>query len=562
MARTANRGIQDPCTYRNVLRWNLGKYIRLSKEDLRKGETDRDNSYSVKNQSQLLDEFQLTYADEFMSGETYIDDGCTGTNTNREDFQRLLADIHAKKVNCVIVKDLSRLARNYTDAGSLIENLFVQMNVRFISLGDNIDSHKNPESITSMIVPITNVFNENYCAQTSKKIRQVFDYKRRKGEYIGAFAPYGYAKDPEDTHSLIVDGEAAKVVKQIYELFLGGMAKNAIAVHFNDHGVISPSDYKRQNGLKYKNAAITESRPLWTGVGIDVILRNRIYTGDMVQGKTRMKSYKIHIQEKLSEDEWFIVENTHEHIISREDFDRAQQLLIRDTRTAPKQKQLYLFSGFLKCPDCGRAMARSEVKGNVYYRCSTYAGRSKNACTSHAIKHHRLETAVLFAVQRQVHLATSYSGLVTMINTAPERKSQAARLNSDILAKEKELSKVMRYKQSLYEDWKDGIITRDDYTHMSADYEAQAGRIKTAVSNLKEELSKTENGVDIENPFLVTFRKHENIDALTREVLIELVDQIKIHEGGDIVVSFKYKDDMRHVWEYIEVNTEKERKAG
>jgi len=149
-----------------------------------------------------------------------------------------------------------------------------------------------------------------------------------------------------------------------------------------------------------------------------------------------------------------------------------------------------------------------------------------------------------------------------MINTTPGRKSQAARLNTDILAKERELSKVMRYKQSLYEDWKDGVITREDFMNMSVDYEAQAGRIKTAVSNLKAELSKTENSVDVENPFLVTFRKHENIDALTREVLIELVDQVKIHEGGDIVVSFKYKDDMRHVWEYIEVNTEKQRKAG
>ena len=242
--------------------------------------------------------------------EYYLDDGCTGTDTNREDFQRLLADIHAKKVNCVIVKDLSRLARNYTDAGSLIENLFVQMNVRFISLGDNIDSHKNPDSVTSMIVPITNVFNENYCAQTSKKIRQVFDYKRRKGEYIGAFAPYGYAKDPQDTHSLIVDEEPAQIVKQIFELFLGGMTKGSIARYLNDHGVISPADYKRQNGLNYKNAAITETKPLWTNVGIDIILRNRMYTGDMVQGKTRMKSYKVHIQEKLSEDEWFIVDAT------------------------------------------------------------------------------------------------------------------------------------------------------------------------------------------------------------------------------------------------------------
>jgi DNA invertase Pin-like site-specific DNA recombinase len=427
MPRTANRGVINS-TYSNTSsntfdttgtptkskthKWNLGKYIRLSKEDLRKAETAGDNSYSVKNQSQLPDEFQLTYANEFLSGETYVDDGCTGTTTDREDFQRLLADVYAKKINCVIVKDLSRLARNYTDAGSLIENLFVQMNVRFISLGDNIDSHKNPDSVTSMIVPITNVFNENYSAQTSKKIRQVFDYKRRKGQFIGAFAPYGYAKDPEDTHSLIIDEEAAQTVKQIFELFLGGMTKSGIAVHLNDHGVISPADYKRQNGLKYKNSVISDIKPLWTHVGIDIILRNRMYTGDMVQGKTRMKSYKIHIQEKLDQDEWFIVEDTHEAIIEREDFERVQQLLVRDTRTAPKQKQLYLFSGFLKCPDCNRSMIRQQTKGYVYYRCSTYSSRSKNACTSHAIKHHRLETAVLYAIQRQVHLAVSYSGLL------------------------------------------------------------------------------------------------------------------------------------------------------
>ena len=555
MARTANRG-QIITAPTRTPKWNLGKYIRLSKEDLRKGENDRDSSYSVKNQAQLLDEFQLTYADEFLGGETYIDDGCTGTDTNREDFQRLLADIHAKRINCVIVKDLSRLARNYTDAGSLIENLFVQMNVRFISLGDNIDSHKNPDSVTSMIVPITNVFNENYCAQTSKKIRQVFDYKRRKGEFIGAFAPYGYAKDPEDTHSLIVDMEAAEVVKQIFKIFLDGMSKNAIARHLNDRGILSPSEYKRSKGLRYKNAAILVAKPLWTNIGIDCILRNRMYTGDMVQGKSRMKSYKVHIQEKLSEDEWFIVENTHEAVITREDFGRTQQLLLRDTRTAPKQKQLYLFSGFLRCADCGRAMVRSEVKGYVYYRCSTYANCSKTACTIHSIKHHKLEAGILHAINQMASLALSYSALVTVINTAPQRKTQAAKLNADILTKEKELAKIMRYKQSLYEDWKDGVLTREDYMYMNEDYEAQAARMKTVILNLKDELSKTENGIDAENPFLAIFRKHENIHQLTRDVLIELVEYVRVYESGDISVRFKYKDEMRHVSEYIEANTQ------
>jgi hypothetical protein len=285
-----------------------------------------------------------------------------------------------------------------------------------------------------------------------------------------------------------------------------------------------------------------------------------MYTGDMVQGKSRMKSYKIHVQEKLSEDEWYIVEGTHEEIINREDFDKAQGLLQRDTRTAPKKKELYLFSGFLKCADCGRAIARSEVKGNVYYRYSTYATRSKHACTIHTIKHWRLEAAVLHAIRQQVHIANIYSALIAKINAAPVRKTQAERLTEQITAKDKEIARILRYKQTLYEDWKDGAITREDYKYMSGDYEAQAARIKAAVDTLQSELAEVENGVDNENPFLTAFQQHQNIENLTREVLIELVDHIKVYEGGDIAVTFKYADEYRRVWEYVEVNTEE--KAG
>ena len=189
-----------------IRRWRLGIYIRLSKEDLKKG---KDDSNSVKNQRDLLNDFYRRNIDEFESITEYVDDGHTGTDANREDFQRLLADVMSGKINCVIVKDLSRFARNYSDAGSLIDNLFVQMGVRFISLAENVDSYKNPDSVSNIIVPITNVMNDNYCYQTSKKIRQVFDYKRRNGQYIGAFAPYGYVKHPKDKHRLIVDPDAA-----------------------------------------------------------------------------------------------------------------------------------------------------------------------------------------------------------------------------------------------------------------------------------------------------------------------------------------------------------------
>ncbi len=553
MARTKNRG-QEPqiSTYSSVLRFDAGIYIRLSKEDLGRG---ADDSNSVKNQRKLLDEYCQKHIDEFSSVMPYIDDGCTGTDMSREGFQKLIADVMAKKINCVIVKDLSRLSRNYSDAGSLIENLFVQMNVRFISLAENVDSHQNPDSVSSILVPITNVMNDNFCYQTSKKIRQVFDYKRRNGEFIGSFATYGYTKDPNDKHTLIIDEEAAEVVRNIFTWLLDGMSKNAIVRNLNSHGILCPAEYKRSKGMNYQNPH-AEHKPLWSAKTVGDILKNRVYVGDLVQGRQRVKSYKIHKQEQVPQDEWFVVENTHAPIIDRETFDKAKALLKRDTRTAPKQTKLYLFSGFLRCADCGKSMSRSEVKGTVYYLCRTYKDQSKTACTKHSIKHGRLEMAVLYAIQQQVYLAVSFSETISHINAAPLQKSQSARIDGLIAAKEKELAKVMRYKQSIYQDWKDGEITHSDYRHMSEDYERQAAEIKAVLGNLTAELAEIENGIDTENPFLTAFRKYENIDKLTREVLIELVDFIKVHESGNISVRFKFADELRRIMEYIDVNTQ------
>ena len=556
MARTANRGTisaSAPTSY-NAMRWRLGKYIRLSKEDLLRG---RDESNSVINQRRLLEQYHQTHLDEFHDGteqDVYVDDGKTGTDTDREDFQRLLADVYSGRINCVIVKDLSRLSRNYTDARNLIENLFVRLNVRFISLAEGVDSYRNPDSVSNIIVPITNVMNDQYCYQTSKKIRQVFDMKRRNGEFIGSYAPYGYVKDPNDKHALLVDPEAAEVVKSIFALFLSGMNKRGITYYLNDHGTLCPTAYKQQQGLKY-NAPNAQGNPMWSTITIDTILKNRVYVGDMVQGRQRVKSYKIHIQEKVPEEEWFIVENTHEAIIDRETFAKVQSLLKRDTRTAPKAKQLYLFSGFLKCADCGRAMSRIASKGiYVYYQCGTYKSLSKKACTMHSIKSDRLEAGVLFAIQQQVHLALTYSEFVARINSAPLKKSKSKRLEDTIAAKEKELAKIMRYKQALYQDWKDGEITRNDYRHMSEDYEQQIEALTRIMQTLTAEQEQLENGVDAESPFLAAFLKYQNIDKLTREILAELIDYIKVYEGGNISVKFKYADEFRRMAEYIELN--------
>lgn len=423
MARTKNREYQQVLSpaYTFSRRWKMGGYIRLSKEDLKKALNGKDDSNSVKNQRDLLNDFYRKYQEEFESITEYVDDGHTGTDSDREAFQQLLADIMSRKIDCVVVKDLSCFARNYSDAGSLIDNLFVQMGVRFISLAENVDSYKDPDSVSSIIVPITNVMNDQYCYQTSKKIRQVFDYKRRNGQYIGSNPPFGYVKDAKDRHHLVIDPDAAEIVRLIFSLLLKGTSKRGISFYLNEHGIPSPSVYKLEKGMTVSNKP--DGNTLWSGRMIHTILTNPMYTGDLVQGRFRVKSYKVHQIETVPEEEWVRVADTHEAIIDKATFEKVQELLLRDTRTSPQGRTVHLFSGFLKCADCGRAVTRCSGKNNVYYACATYKSRSRNACTMHSISHARLEAAVLYAIRQQVHLAVSYSEVIAQINSAPIKKT-------------------------------------------------------------------------------------------------------------------------------------------
>ena len=540
--------------------WRIAIYIRLSKEDAR----SFDESESVSNQRAIIEEHIASFndGDEYIIVDEYVDDGISGTTDDeREDFQRMLSDIKKGRINCVIVKDLARSFRNYSDQGYYSDDWFPRFNVRFMSLYHQpLDSYKEPQNMRSIAVPIQGVLNENHCAETSDKVREVFDMKRRNGEHIGSFAAYGYIKDPNDKNALVIDEEAAEVVRDIFTKFLDGMSENAIVHYLNEHGVLSPAAYKRERlGLKYQNPSIDPAkRPLWGPVTITTILKNRMYCGDMVQGRYRVKSYKIHVQEVVPEDEWYIVENTHEAIIDRDIFVKVQRLLLRDTRTAPQKKQIYLFSGFLRCADCGKAMTRSKVGGTVYYYCRTYKDQSKNACTKHTIKHNRLEAAVLYAVQQQFYLAVDYTKTIERINRAPLVKSQSKKLADAIEQKERELSKIARYKQAIYQDWKDGEISHSDYRHMKEDYEEQAEALNEVIEKLRAEQAELENGIDTENPFLKAFRQYGNIEKLTRDVLIELVDHIKVYEGGNISIVFRFADELRRIQEFIEVNNPSE----
>lgn len=561
MARKSRANISQTSMVRKSRKiWYVGLYIRLSKED--EHPLKHDDSESVKNQEKILRAHfaAMDDGDTYEIVKVFIDDGISGTtDEEREDFQDMLTYIEAGKINCVAVKDLARSFRNYGDQGYYLDDYFPRHDIRFISLyHQTLDSYKDPRNMRSIAVPIQGVMNENHCAETSDKVRAVFDMKRSNGEHIGSFAPFGYLKHPEDKNALVIDEAAAVVVRDIYTMFLDGMSKNAIVRNLNEHGVLCPAAYKREVlKQKYTNPSLDPAKkPLWTATSITTILKNRMYCGDMVQGRYRKKSYKIHVQERTPEEEWYIVENTHEPIIERAIFEKVQTLLLKDTRTGPQQKKLYLFSGFLRCADCGKAMARSQVKGTVYYFCRTYKDQSKTACTKHSIKHNRLEAAVLYAVQQQVYLAVHYSNTIAYINKAPLLKSQSVKLQNALEQKEKELAKITRYKQAVWQDWKDGEISHIDYRHMREDYDNQMQELTQVIETLRAEKEELENGIDAESPFLAVFKQFQNIEKLTRDVLTELVEQIKVHENGNISVKFKFADELRRVIEYIEINTQ------
>jgi DNA invertase Pin-like site-specific DNA recombinase len=535
---------------KHAVLWKIAIYIRLSRED------GNDESYSVKNQRQRL----MAYLETLMLEEEselvdfYVDDGFTGTDSDRDDFQRMLEDIDKGKVNCVIVKDLSRLSRNDWECKKYLQHLFVVKDIRFISLElPKLDSYKNPDDVYELGVSIQSMYNENHCRETSIKVRGTFNTKRKNGEFIGAFAPFGYLKDPADKHRFIIDNEAAPIVKDIFDWFVyDGMSKNGIVKKLTTMGIPSPAAYKWQNGMKYRNPALLDDKPLWSASTVNGILTNQMYLGHMVQGKQKVKSYKVHTRITTPENEWFIVENTHEPIIDKETFDKAQELMRRDTRTAPQAGQLYLFSGYLRCADCGRAMGRRKSKNLVYYTCKT--NNAQGLCSRHSIRHEKLENAVLEAIQKQIALIDDMAQLIDEINSAAAPRTVSKRLTTALKLRKQELDKITALRTGLYTDWKSGDITREEYHSMKKEFEEKEQHLKQDIANLEEENQDIAQGVTPNNPYFDAFLKYKNIQSLERGIVTELVKAIYIHEGGDITIDFNFADQHRRIVEFIENN--------
>jgi len=532
-----------------VIQWLVAIYIRLSKED------GNDESYSVTNQRQRLTAWFEAHAPEesMQLVDTYVDDGYTGTDSERDGFQRMLRDLDEGRINCIIVKDLSRLSRNDWECKRYLQHLFVIKDIRFISLElPRLDSYRRPDEIYDLGVTMQSAYNENHCRETSIKIRGTFNAKRKAGEFIGAFAPYGYRKDPADKHRLIIDEEAAQVVRDIFHWYTReGMSKNGIVKKLVGLGVPCPTVYKWRSGMEYRNPQL-KGEPDWSPKSVTQILTNQMYLGHMVQGKQKVKSYKVHTRVTIPEDEWFIKEDTHEPIVDEGTFAKAQDLMARDTRTPPHTGELYPFSGYLRCADCGKAMGRRPAGQLVYYACKTYLTTAK--CSRHSIRHDKLEPIVLEAIQRQVELVDGLAQLIDEINDAPIVRTVSKRIESALKSRRQELERTTAIRTGLYVDMKTGLISQEDYIRMKPEFEAKEARLKQDIANLEEESRDMAHGVTSSNPYFDSFRKHRNITEINRGIVSELIDAIHIHEGRDVDIEFAFADQHRRMVEFIENN--------
>ena len=534
--------------------WSAALYVRLSVED-----GDKVESNSVINQKQLLGDY--INENNLNLYDYYVDDGYSGTDFERPAFKRLLDDMKDKKFNTIIVKDLSRLGRNYIEVGNYIEQIFPLFNIRFIAVNDNIDSYSDPSSVNNVIVPFKNLINDEYCRDISNKIRSVLTMKKRRGEYVASFTPYGYVKDPED--HLIIDDDAARVVKMIYRWSLEGCGRKKIATRLNDMGILNPMGHK-QLELNKKVGGKRKSKGqlsyVWDMTVLQRILEDQTYCGDTIQNRGKLVSYKVHKHVRNPKNEWIIVKNTHEPIIDRDTWEKVQEAInYRDTRVC-KTGYLTYFAGHIKCADCGRAMIKNPsgyYKGKprpyYYYVCSTYKQRSIDLCTSHNIRNTILEESVLEAIKLQVKLIIDFEKTLNDIKNIENIDYRIETMKDRLKKLEQKIEKQKKLKKMAYEDWKLGNISEDEYKEYSISYTESIGKMQENIQHIQEELEKF-NKNDNNSIWIDKFTKYKNITELSKEVVDELIDDIYVHEGKEITIKFKYEDEYQKAIDYIKRN--------
>ena len=524
------------------------KYLRLSVADGDKIESD-----SINNQRELLNHFLETHP-EIKFHKERVDDGYSGVDFNRPQFQEMMEDIRAGKVNCVIVKDLSRFGRNHIEMGKYLQQIFPFMGVRFIAINDNYDSLYSDPSTDNLIIPIKNLMNDSYCSDTSMKIRSYLDVARKNGKCVNSFAVYGYKKDPDDKHHLIVDEPAAIIVQDIFNKKLEGMSLLAIADQLNFEGVPSPLEYKKMCGEKLYCGFQSKNRALWTAKAVGRIIHNAVYIGRLEQGKRVRPNYKIKKSILRDESEWICVENAHQAIISEKDFNIANDLILSDTRIAPGAEKTYIFSGLVFCGDCKQGMVHRVVdsggKKYDYYICSTYRLDTK-ACSMHNISEKALFKIVETAVKNEIQAVLKLKEMLDYISTLPRKSFEAIKLDQQLVELNKELKHNEHFKTSAFEKYIDGTISEDMHREYTAIYDKKCSEIRSAIEKRQQAINEIMENQTPKTEWIDYFIENRNIEHLDRLLLVRMVKRIYIHSTKRIEIVFHHETDFKSAMEYI-----------
>ncbi len=528
-------------------------YVRLSKEDGDVAGASKAESNSISNQKELIRDFLKDKEDIVVVSER-VDDGYSGSSFERPGFQQMLEDIRRGAVDCVIVKDLSRFGREYIDTGRYIERLFPALGVRFIAVNDHYDSLRGDGQGDEILVPFKNLINDAYCRDISVKIRSHLEVKRRNGEFIGAFAPYGYQKDGEDRHRLVVDAYAAGVVRDIFRMKLHGMSQDAIAGKLNRDGILSPMEYKNSRGINFRTAFRVKAASGWSPVAVRRILENEVYIGNLVQGRQSTPNHKVKKSIRKDKGDWVRVEKNHEPVVSERDFAVVQKLLGMDTRTAPDRGGVYLLSGIAVCGDCGAPMVRkvSSVNGKryCYYICSGH--KAGGSCGPHRIPVQALEDAVFVLLKRHIGCILDLERGLEYAGTVPFRDLDVRKLEE---RREKLLGEAERCRElcmMLYEDMKDGVITKEDYVELHAAYEARGKEAQEAAGKAEREIRAVLEGDEDKYRWISYFKEYRDIGELTRNVVVVLISEVRVYDRENIEVVFDFADQYRQALEYVE----------
>ena len=533
-------------------------YLRLSKEDddLSCSSGSKNESNSISNQRKLIYDFMKSHPGLELYDE-YKDDGKSGSNFDRAEFQRMMKDIEEGNVNCVIVKDQSRFGRNYIDVGKYKEKIFPKLGVRFITINEGYDS-LSATSSDDLAFTINSFVYDFYIRDISTKIRTNLTAKKQNGEYAGAFVAYGYVKDSDDKSKLVVDPFAANVVRDIFRWKIEGLSPQNIAIRLNELGIPSPAEYKRLSGSNYKTSFQTSSKAIWSHVSVRRILKNEIYLGVMIQGKRTTPNYKTKTVVAKEESEWLRVEGTHEAIISARDFELVQELLKDDTHCRSGDITVPVYAGRVYCGDCGATAVRKTVsyadKRYVYYVCNANK-HDKKVCSRHSIREDVLDQVIYQTVRHQIDLLLDVDKALSQFESMSWEKHKLKQLDASIEIQEEAVRKNNMLRFGIYEDLRAGLLDRSEYESLKKELAERIDEADAAIEKLNKEKREILDGVSRQQSWVEQFRQYESVTELTRPMVIHLIERINIFEDSNIEIVFRHRNQIEEILQFISEKT-------